>query len=1136
MNKQDEASIALWLHYRREPERFAELPEAWRHSIAQHYADARMRQRLRQRRSVLPLSVLAALAAVSATKARAATNYTTPLTGTATDTAYQSSTDANGNLVYRLADGDSIGVTGSGTENVSGIGLQSGTPKVVLQVGADGKGALSVSAVRPSTGVPGVHGTAHAIDMGAGENLTVNGNTSLTAQANDPARYINGQWVGGSEARGLHLDQATATFNGNLDVNTKNPDWSQGLWMYRGFLTVNGNTNIVTHGRGTNTAGIYNSGGGTGNVVFNGNLGIVSYGDWPNDTVQGIYNDNSNTRLTVNGDLDVAATSNGSTVMGIRNQGTMYVAGNATVIVDGPRSALGIYNTHASARFRISGDLKVTVTSRTNYTPFGLPTALGNAYGHTYGFMTLEGAVDARVSGLTDSYAANNNSVMTFTNAAKTAVLRASVDCATCNVYGMANNGGTVTLAGGLDVAVSNTGSGARYAIWNVANDGGWQAASPLSVNQAGGQSVKVDGDVLTQNVVNAAGSHFTATTELNFNDDASFLKGMVLGGSGTSGPNGTSTLSAGVPILTFANGARWMPTGSGALASDFGAGSLSLGNGGAIDLAASWGAFAPGSVPAHSLRSLSVDSSTGGATVNLADGATFTLLSDIRNAQADRVSFGAGIATFNAAGTQRVRIAYDPVLDDASWVSAAALQNGTTIAAAQPIVIVDASAAAGGKAAFQAVAGVAGQWSATYENALARFTYAPRVQVSADGKELLLTGIDIAGTGGSAPGGSTPGGPPPGGSTPGGSTPGGSGATGTGGGGAGTDAPPSSGNPPATPGQTGSPGTPAPPAGEAVPPVIAPPAITPSTGVLVAGDAALAMANLWQLDERAVARRSEALRTDESMANATFWADADGGNLRGDSSDGRTYRQNATSASAGVEWGMPFDGGHGAVGLLYTHAQSRADLQGGTADLTGDSVGAYGTWNTNAGWFADAVARVGRLHDSYVSRDTFGTVSGRYDTHAASVGARAGRRFALGGGAYIEPQVQAAYGTLGPSSYTASDRVHFEVAHNRTFQSRVAVLAGQGFTWAGGISGDAYARLGVVHTVGSRPDITASLDGGSLPVTLPRRHDTVGEAVAGVRLSFGNAWSAFAEAGRSSRTDVVAGGWRASAGLRWRF
>ena len=1103
MSRTDEASIALWLHYRREPEQFAALPEAWRHSIAEHYDHALKRQQLRQRRSVLPVSVLAALAALSAAKARAApTQYAVTLTGTSADTAYQSATDANGNLVYRLAGGDSIGVTANGAQDVSGIGLQSGTPKVVLQVGDDGKGALTVSVVRPATPWPGVHGTAHAIDMGAGENLTVNGNATLTAQADDRAVVVNGQWVGGSEARGLHLDRSTAVFNGNLDVSTKGADWSQGLWIYRGFLTVNGDTNIVTHGRGTNTAGIYNSGGGTGNVVFNGNLDIVSYGDWPNDTVQGIYNDNVNTRITVNGDLNVAATSNGSTVIGVRNQGTIYVTGNTTITSEGPRSADGIRNAHASARFHAGGDLKVTVVSHTDYTPFGSPTALGNAYGHTYGFMTLDGAVDARVSGVSTSFAVNNNSVMTFTNAAKMAVLRASVDCAACDAYGIANNGGTLTLAGGLDVAVSNTGSGARYAIWDVASDG-WQTDSLLSVNDAGGQSVKVDGDVLTQSLVNAAGTRFTATTRLNFNDGASFLKGMVLGGSGTTG---TSTLSAGVPILTFANGARWMPGGSGALASDFGTGSLTLGNGGAIDLAASWGTFAPGSVPAHSLRSLSVDSSTGGATVNLADGATFTLSSDIRHAQADGVSFGAGVSSFTAQGTQNVRIAYDPVLDDTSWVSAATLHGGTLIAAAQPIAVVDAGAAAGGTATFKRAAGVEGQWGATYENALVQFRYLPRVQVSGDGKQILLTGIDILGDGTNPSGGTPPAS--------------GSGGTGTPSTGAGTGT---------SPGGTATVDTPpVPPAGGA--------AIAPSTGVLVAGDAALAMGNLWQVDERAVSRRSEASRLDDRVADAAFWADADGGSLRGDGSEGRGYRQSATSTSAGVEWGVPFEGGHGAVGLAYTHAQSRADVQNGTVDLRGDSVGAYGTWTTNAGWFADAVARVGRLHDSYTSRDAFGMASGRYGARAASVSTRVGRRFAIGRGGYVEPQVQAAYGSIGPSSYTSSQRVRFDVAHNRTFQSRAGVLAGQSFGWPAGLTGDVYARVAVTRTVGNRPDVTASLDGGSLPVVLPTRHATTGEAAVGARIAMGGAWSAFAEAGRTSRTDVVAGGWRAAAGFRWNF
>jgi outer membrane autotransporter protein len=716
---------------------------------------------------------------------------------------------------------------------------------------------------------------------------------------------------------------------------------------------------------------------------------------------------------------------------------------------------------------------------------------------------------------------------MTFTNATKTAVLRASVNCKTCDVYGIYNDGGTLTLAGGLDVAVSNTGSGARYAIWNIGGDW-WQTQSTLSVNQAGGQSVKVDGDVLTRNLTNAAGKQFTATTQLNFNDDASFLKGMVLGGSGVipaSGNRGVYTYSAGTPILAFANGARWMPTGAGTLASDFGAGSLSLGNGGGIDMAGSWGTFAQGSVPTHSLRNLSVDSTTGGATVNLADGATFTLLSDIRNAQADRVSFGAGIATFNATGTQQVRIAYDPVLDDTSWVNANAIGKGVTIAASSPIVIVDASAAANGTASFLGAAGLTSQWGTTYENALVRYSYVPVVSLSADHKQILLTGIDILGNGSSTGGstGSNTGGgsttgtsntPPPVNASTGGTTSTGSSSTGT-----------SSTLPPVPPVvSTGDVATP----GNA--------AVTPSTGVLVAADAALALANVWQIDDQAVSRRSESARLGQVSGASGAWADTETGDFTGQTGDGRSYRQHRTTVSFGAEQLSDFDGGRNALGLVYTHTDSHASLQDGRADVRGDSIGVYDTWNSRHGMFADAVVRVGQLRDSYNSTDAFGSTSGRYRPLAASVSARAGWRYRDESGGYVEPQVQAAYGTIGSSRYISSDQVRFDVNRNRTFLTRAGMLVGQTFAPTVAVTADMYLRVSAVHTVGSRTDLTASLDGGSVPVSLPSRHGTAGEVAVGAHVALAGRWSVFAEAGQVSKSDAVAGGWRASAGVRASF
>ncbi|GLQ95523.1 autotransporter domain-containing protein [Dyella acidisoli] len=1128
--KIDASSIELWRYYRRQPYLFAQLPDAWQLSVEANYAEAMKRLRSRQRRKAIPISILATFAALTVSKAKSApTTYTTTLTGTSSDTQYSKSTDTSGNLVYSFASGDSISTTGSGA-NVYSVDLVNSSPKVILQAGTNGAGQLDFTAKRPAVGS---WGEVDTINVQSGANLTVNGNSTIYAQADDTLN---------SDATGVRVYQGTATFNGTTSITTHTPGYSQALWVYQGQVTFNGNASFTAQARGSSTAAIYNSGGGRSSVVINGNATVVGYGIWPSDNVHGIYNDNQNSKLTINGNLLLTATSNGSTVMGIRNQGNLGISGNASITANGPRSAYGIDNTFRTARTYVGGDLTVSVTNTTGYVPFGNPTGLSNLYGMG-GFMTFAGAANVNVSATTEDYAINNNGVVSFTNIGKTATLRASTSCSTCNVYGVLNSGGSVTFAGGLDVAETTSGTGHRYAIWNVATTGN---NATVTANQAGNQSVNVDGDVLTGSVTDSAGTVYNGTTTLNFDTSTSYLKGLVLGYT-----------QSGIAKLSFTNGASWIPTGTGTLSTDFGSGSLVLGSGSAIDMAASWGAFSRGSVPSYSLRTLQVGStSSNGASVNLSDGAVFTLLSNIRGGQADKVVFGSGIKSFTAQGKQDVRIAYDPVLDSTSWVNATVIQKGVTIAASSPIVIVDASSAASGTASFLSVAGLTSQWGTTYENALVRFSYVPVVSLSANHKQILLTGIDILGNGTSTTGVGTTastGSSSTTGSTTSSTTGNTSGTSGTSStststSSSGTSASSTSSGSTATSTSsvtsTGASSTSSSSTTQAATTTTSSTttlsggtvAVTPSTGVLVAGDAALAMSNIWQIDEQAVSRHSESLRLSDASSVSGLWVDTDGSDFNGSSSDGRTYRQNQVNVSVGAERQLAFDGGRDAIGLVYTHTQSHADLQDGKADLRDDSIGVYNTWNSGQGLFADAVVRAGQLRNNYSSSDAFGTTSGHYGSTAASVSVRAGYRFQGARGGYIEPQVQAAYGSIGRSRYTASSDVQFDVNQSHTLLSRAGVLAGKTFFLSPVITGDVYTRVAVVHTAGSRPDITATLDGGSVPVTMPSRRATTGEVAVGGHVALAGRWSVFAEAGHTSRADAVAGGWRASAGVRLSF
>jgi outer membrane autotransporter protein len=1093
--KIDASSIELWRYYRRQPYLFAQLPEAWQSSVEANYHDAMKRVRMRQRRKAIPISIMATLAALTVGKAKS-TVYTTALTGTSADTSYSSSTDANGNLVYRFANGDSITTTGSGT-NVYAVNLVNSSPKVILQAGSNGTGALSFSTVRPATGV---NGTVQTVNVQNGANLTVNGNSTIYAQTAD---------VWNSTAIGLQVTNSTATFNGTTTVSTYTPGYSQAVSINHSFVTFNGDVSFTAQARGSMTSALYISGGGYGNVVINGNATIQGLGIWPNDNVHGIYNDNVNTRLTITGNLDLTAKSYGSTVMGIRNQGNLRINGNATITATGPRSAYGIDNRHRTARTYVGGDLTVSVVNTTGYTPYGNPVGVSNTYG-IYDYLTVGGAANISVTAATGAAAVTSNGMTSFTNTGKVVTLRTSATCASCDVYGAWSAGGVLTFAGGLDVAETTSGTGHRYAIWNVAQNA---VDATVNVNQNNNQPVNIDGDVLTGNVTDATtGTVYHGTTALNLETSTSYLKGLVLGYTQT-----------GSAKLSFTNGASWMPTGTGTLATDFGTGNLVIGSGSAIDMAGSWGAFAIGSVPSHSLRTLQVDStSSGGASVSLSDGAVFTLLSDVRNGQADKVVFGGGIKAFSAQGTQNIRIAYDPVLDDTSWVNATAMQKGVTIAASSPIVIVDASAAANGTASFLGAAGLTSQWGITYQNALVRYSYVPVVSLSADHKQILLTGIDILGSGGS--------------STTGTSTPTSSGSSGT--------STSTSTGTSTTPSGSSAIGTASTGSSATTPPVTSTvnfaaqgnDAVTPSTGVLVAADAAFALANVWQIDDQAVSRRSESARLGQVSGASGAWMDTDTGDFTGQTGDGRSYRQRRTSVSIGAERLSEFDGAQNALGLVYTHTDSHASLQDGSADLRANSIGVYDSWNSRHGVFADATVRVGQLRDSYTSTDAFGSTSGHYRPLAASVSARAGWRYRDEGGGYIEPQVQAAYGSIGSSSYVASDQVHFDVSRNRTFLTRAGVLIGQTFAPVAAVTGDMYLRVSGVHTVGSRTNLTASLDGGSVPVSLPSRHGTAGEVAVGAHIALAGRWSVFAEAGQVSKSDAVAGGWRASAGVRASF
>jgi outer membrane autotransporter protein len=1085
-----------------------QLPPLWQESILQNARDEAERANKARRRKTLSFSIAASLVAGIVARpaaVHAATDHKDPVTGVADndrpggtggyDPGYDIA-DENGTLHYRFADGDSVALEGVDSD-LQTMSITRGNPPVVLDVA--GGGWLGLSAIR---GNSTIRGWAVGI-LNDGNTVTINGNTRISTNARDTD-------FGGGLGNGAHAvigrDGSTTVFNGATDFHSRTQGFARAVWVSgRSTIVFNGPTNILAESRGTLDA-VYNSGGGT--IIFNGDTSISALSIWPSDNAHAIYNDNVNTRLTVNGNLSLTTVARGSTAFGVRNQGRMEVFGDATVNVEGPRSTHGIANTHRSARMRWHGDVDVRVRSEgpeNGYVPFGNPSGLSNDRSPG-AVMTFDGAVSVDVAAEAETYGLVSTGLIEFTSptAPVSFTVASTSSCSACNVYGI-RNFGTVNVAGGLTVSTGPSNNGAAYSIWSVPLD--IQNAS-VTVNQAGGQRVQLDGDIGT--AIEPVNGN-TGSVNVNFDTADSWLRGLV-GGVQTD-----TSYSIGRANLTFANGAAWMPQGTGTLNNDFGTGTLSLSTGGGIDMAGYWGSFSPDSVPSHTYRRLIVDSSnTGtGGTVTLADGARFLLLSDITGkngtASADQIVFGSGIKNFSATGTQGVGIVYDPVLDDTSWVDAAAIRDGKSILATTAITVVDASAAASGSATFSAVTGLNREWSGTYENDLVKFVYSPLVALSADSKKIVLTGIAIHGSGGAGSDGGS--GEDGGGGTGDGGS-GGDGGNGGDGGGGGTG------------GGTGNDTGIDIGGGDVA-------GILPSETVQTTADAADSIVNLWKISGQASLQRPRGQLGNTGSDQSNAWARVDAGELTAHTTYSRRYRQNYHGVTVGADRSFALGNASSSLGYSAGHVRSTAHYAQGRGELTATTLGLYGTWNADNGAYLLLGASASSLENRYSARDSQGRdISGRYRTEAGQAYAEGGYPFKLGNGYYIEPQLGLAAGSVRGSRHTTANGVLIKQDKLDTSYARTGVAVGRTLQGVR-LQGNVYARASALHYLGDNLDITASKDGGSIAPDTADRKGTGGEFTLGADVNLGSKRTGlFFEASTASGMEVKQH-WGVQLGLR---
>jgi hypothetical protein len=657
-----------------------------------------------------------------------ATNYSATLTGVqATDSAngYLLTAPSGGPLAYAFGVNDSITVWQTQAADAYGLLTTNATAPIVLDT-ANSAGTLSISATRGTAthgAINGGFGSARGLDVVSGKTVTVNGATSIHAETDDP---VSGS---GSESRGINVNQGTLSLNGNVQIDSYSKAYSRGLYVYQGNLNFNGTTTILTQAPGTDNDGIYNSGGGRSAIRLNGNTKVSALSIWPSDNAHAVYNDNQNSQLYVNGTLALTAVSQGSTVFGIRNQGRMIVSQDASIEARGPRSAFGAANTHDTAYLEFDGKADISVMNTTNYTPFGLPTAISINYSSGNSYIRFKKSVHANVAAATTAFGIDNVSQVYADSSADAVVLSVGTTCTSCDVYGIRNTGGTIGLAGGVSIMTSPGSTGTAYALWNVPTS---THAAAITLNSSATQPVRLNGRIVTGAATGSNASVLTATTTLTLSTADSYLKGAITGDQADA-----NTYLVGNTVLSLTNGARWV-FDPAFTRNDLGTGSLVISRDGMFDLSAAATATA------------SITGSTTGAALTAGDGtaaggAILNIASDITGlngaAIAGRLAWGSGLSSVAVTSPLQIAIASDPLLTSGTITDSAIW---TTYPSAVPLVVLDGSMTSAAGWQFPQPVGVVRTVSVPLNGVTRQIQYQPDLAVSNDGRQILLTGLMI--------------------------------------------------------------------------------------------------------------------------------------------------------------------------------------------------------------------------------------------------------------------------------------------------------------------------------------------------------------------------------------------------------
>ena len=180
----------------------------------------------------------------------------------------------------------------------------------------------------------------------------------------------------------------------------------------------------------------------------------------------------------------------------------------------------------------------------------------------------------------------------------------------------------------------------------------------------------------------------------------------------------------------------------------------------------------------------------------------------------------------------------------------------------------------------------------------------------------------------------------------------------------------------------------------------------------------------------------------------------------------GDGYSQRQAGLSMGVDTPVQIAGEQVLLGAFIGYSQSDLDLsRGSSGEIGSTSLGVYGTWLGDSGYYLDTVAKLNHFRNKAkvsLSDDTL--TKGSYNNLGASASVEFGKHIEFKDGYYIEPFTQWQMASVQGKDFSLDNGLKVDADTTRSMLGKAGVTLGRGMTLANGSVLQPHIRAAVVR------------------------------------------------------------------------